>query len=92
MLDSNFSLHDFKLKPSDMEKLKNADVLVYVDESIESFIERPLATLSEDVKTIKIMGNARLSLLPIREGGVWEEEDTAMDIIKIMVIMMLIYG
>ena len=75
LLDSNFSPHDFKLKPSDMEKLKNADVLVYVDESIESFIERPLATLSEDVKTIKIMGNARLSLLPIREGGVWEEED-----------------
>ena len=75
LLDSNFSPHDFKLKPSDMNKLNDADILIYIDESIETFIERPLASIKNDVKTIKILGNANLSLLPIREGGVWEEED-----------------
>jgi zinc transport system substrate-binding protein len=58
-----------------MKKVNNADIFIYIDESIETFIERPLATLGEDVKKIKILGNAGLKLLPIREGGVWEEED-----------------
>ena len=58
-----------------MKKLNNADIFVYIDESIETFVERPLATLDEDVKKIKVLGNAGLKLLPIREGGVWEEED-----------------
>jgi len=75
LLDRNASPHDFKLKPSDMKKVNNADIFIYIDESIETFIERPLATLGEDVKKIKILGNAGLKLLPIREGGVWEEED-----------------
>ena len=75
LLNTNASPHDFKLKPSDMKKLNNADIFVYIDESIETFIERPLATLDEDIKKIKILGNAGLKLLPIREGGVWEEED-----------------
>ena len=75
LLNTNASPHDFKLKPSDMKKLNNADIFVYIDESIETFVERPLATLDEDIKRIKILGNAGLKLLPIREGGVWEEED-----------------
>jgi len=75
LLNTNVSPHDFKLKPSDMKKLNNADIFVYIDESIETFVERPLATLDEDVKKIKILGNAGLKLLPVREGGVWEEED-----------------
>src|SRR5210317_1069422 len=75
LLNTNASPHDFKLKPSDMKKLNNADIFVYIDESIETFVERPLATLDEDVKKIKVLGNAGLELLPIREGGVWEEED-----------------
>lgn len=74
LLNNNSSPHDFKLKPSDMKKITDADVLIYIDESIESFIERPLNALDENIKTIKILGNANLSLLPIREGGVWEEE------------------
>ena len=74
LLSNNSSPHDFKLKPSDMKKITDSDVLIYIDESIESFIERPLSALGEDTKTIKILGNADLSLLPIREGGVWEED------------------
>tara|TARA_B100002051_G_scaffold239639_1_gene243000 strand:- start:236 stop:1156 length:921 start_codon:yes stop_codon:yes gene_type:complete len=75
LLNNNSSPHDFKLKPSDMKKITDSDVLIYIDESIESFIERPVNALGEDTKIIKILGNADLSLLPIREGGVWEEED-----------------
>ena len=71
LLNNNSSPHDFKLKPSDIKKITDSDVLIYIDESIESFIERPLNALGEDTKTIKILGNADLSLLPIREGGVW---------------------
>ena len=53
LLNTNASPHDFKLKPSDMKKLNNADIFVYIDESIETFVERPLATLDEDIKRIK---------------------------------------
>ena len=40
-------------KPSDMKKITDSDVLIYIDESIESFIERPLSALGEDTKTSK---------------------------------------
>ena len=40
LLNNNSSPHDFKLKPSDMKKITDSDVLIYIDESIESFIEK----------------------------------------------------
>ena len=43
LLDGNISPHDYHLKPSDMKKLTNADVIFYIDDdSIETFLHRGL--------------------------------------------------
>ena len=74
LLDGNISPHDYHLKPSDMKKIKNADIVFYVDdESIETFLHRALNTIDKSNK-VSIFSNSRIKLLPIREGGIWEEE------------------
>lgn len=74
LLDGNISPHDYHLKPSDMKKIKNADLVFYVDsDSIETFLHRALQGVDPKNK-ISIYRNSRIKLLPIREGGIWEEE------------------
>ena len=71
LLDGNISPHDYHLKPSDMKKIKNADIVFYVDdESIETFLHRALNTIDKSNK-VSIFSNSRIKLLPIREGGIW---------------------
>ncbi len=74
LLNGNISPHDYHLKPSDMKKIKEADIVFYVDdESIETFLHRALKTI-DDRNKVAIFSNSRIKLLPIREGGIWEEE------------------
>ena len=73
LLDGNISPHDYHLKPSDMKKLTNADVIFYIDDdSIETFLHRGLNATK--VKKVSIISNNKINFLPIREGGIWEEE------------------
>ena len=73
LLDGNISPHDYHLKPSDMKKLTNADVIFYIDDdSIETFLHRGLNATK--AKKVSIISNNKIKFLPIREGGIWEEE------------------
>ncbi len=73
LLDGNISPHDYHLKPSDMKKLTNADVIFYIDDdSIETFLHRGLNATK--AKKVSIISNNKINFLPIREGGIWEEE------------------
>jgi len=40
------SHHDYPLKPSDHKRLQSADLVLWVGPSLESFLEKPLASLS----------------------------------------------
>ena len=74
LLDGNSSPHDYYLKPSDLKKIKNADLIFYIDDNtIESFLHRALKTVESSNK-VSLSKNKRIKLLPIREGGIWEEE------------------
>ena len=42
ILSNNASPHDFALRPSDVRKLYAADTVVWVGESLEAFMEKPL--------------------------------------------------
>jgi len=80
LLDGNLSPHDYKLKPSDMKKLQNADLIFYIDtDSLETFLARPLKAIDKKIKKISIISNSNLELLQIREGGIWEKEESGHD-------------
>lgn len=42
IVSNNASPHDFALRPSDLRKVINADLVVWVGESLEPFLEKPL--------------------------------------------------
>ena len=80
LLGGALSPHDYMLKPSDMKKLQNADLVFYIDDSaLETFLSRPLRTLDKEVRKISLASKQNLTLLPIREGGIWEKEDDGHD-------------
>ncbi|MGX3021733.1 zinc ABC transporter substrate-binding protein ZnuA [Ursidibacter sp. B-7004-1] len=60
LLPTSASPHDYSLKPSDIEKLKSANLVVWVGEEMESFLEKSIDNLAkekvltlEDVEEIK---------------------------------------
>ena len=46
LVSNQASPHDFAMRPSDLRKLDQADLVVWVGESLETFMEKPLANLS----------------------------------------------
>lgn len=80
LLGGALSPHDYMLKPSDMKKLQNADLVFYINDSaLETFLSRPLRTLDKEVRKVSLASKKNLTLLPIREGGIWEKEDDGHD-------------
>ncbi len=69
------SLHTFSLKPSDARALNDADVVVWVGEGLEAFLEKPLASLSKKAVIVELANSNGVTVLKGREGGVWEKHD-----------------
>ncbi|MBK1692459.1 zinc ABC transporter substrate-binding protein [Ectothiorhodospira mobilis] len=71
------SPHTYRLRPSDMRRLHEADVAVWIGPEMETFLVRPLATAPEDLVRVSLMEDADLIVHPRREGGLWEHRPHA---------------
>ncbi|MEC8079866.1 MAG: zinc ABC transporter substrate-binding protein, partial [Pseudomonadota bacterium] len=58
LVNNQASPHDYAMRPSDLRKLDQADLVVWVGESLETFLEKPLANLSskKDIEWIALSG------------------------------------
>lgn len=65
------SPHDYSLRPSDVRAIGNADAVFWIGESLESVLAKPLAN-APGVRSVALLTAPGLTLLPVREGGVWE--------------------
>jgi zinc transport system substrate-binding protein len=72
LLPGGASPHAYALRPSDARQLANARVVFWVGEALETFLERPLATLAEKARVVELMETKELIRLPLRSGGLWE--------------------
>ena len=54
------------------ECLANADLVIWVGPSLESFLEKPLATLASQAHQLELVKALAGQLLPLREGGSWD--------------------
>ncbi len=72
LLDGNASPHAYSLKPSDARALADAAVIFMVGGELETFLEKPLATLSREVEVVSMAEAPGVERLPLREGGLWE--------------------
>lgn len=66
------SEHSYSLRPSDARVLNNADMVVRVSDRLESFLEKPLASLSATIRVLTLIDVPGMKLLPPRLGGVFE--------------------
>lgn len=53
IVSSTASPHDFALRPSDLRKIVNADTVVWVGESLERFLEKPLENAGKEDSSIE---------------------------------------
>jgi zinc transport system substrate-binding protein len=73
------SPHTYALKPSDAAALASADVVFRIGPGLEAFLEGPLETLAGQAKVVDLSQAPGMTLLPVREGGVWDEHDHGHD-------------
>jgi len=66
------SPHTYSLKPSDARLLERAQVIFWVGESLETFMEKPLAVLGSRARIVQVMRVPGITLLAGRAGGAWE--------------------
>ena len=67
------SPHTYSLKPSEARLLESAQVIFWVGESLETFMEKPLAVLGARARIVQVMQVPGIMLLAGREGGAWED-------------------
>ena len=75
MLTGIASPHTYQMRPSEAEALANADLVVWVGENMETFLDRPIANLGSGAEILTLHESAGMELLPSREGGIWSDEE-----------------
>ncbi len=73
LIRGNTSVHTYSLRPSQMRTLHRARVIFRIGSNLESFLDRPLATLKESIRVVNLMEWPGIRLLPARGGGLWGE-------------------
>lgn len=63
------SPHTYSMRPSDAEALSNADVIFWVGEELETFLERPIANLGADARAVALLHAPGMTLLEFPEDG-----------------------
>ena len=75
MVTGAASPHTYQMRPSDAEVLAAADLIVWVGEGMETFLDRPIAVLGSGAEVVALHEAAGMELLPSREGGIWHDEN-----------------
>ena len=72
IVDGSNSPHNFTLKPSHAKMLQNADLIFWVGEEIEVFLEKPLDTIAKRAKKIELMEISQIKKIKFREKNIFE--------------------
>ena len=75
IVDGYSSPHNFALKPSHAKMLQDADLIFWVGEDLENFLEKPLKSVAKKAEKIELMEIKGLTKLKFRERNIFEEHD-----------------
>ena len=75
IVDGFASPHGFSMKPSHAKMLQNADLVFWVGEDLESFLEKPLSSIAKKAEKIELMETKGLQILKFRERNIFDEHD-----------------
>ena len=69
------SPHTYSLKPSQARQLQDADLVFWMGDELETFLEGPIKNIAKSAKSIKLTDSHGLKKIKFREGGMFEEHD-----------------
>ena len=72
LVPGSASPHDYNLRPSDVRAIATADALFWVGPDLETFLVKPLDNARGKVRAVALLEAPGMTVLPLREGGVWE--------------------
>ena len=75
IVDGYASPHGFSMKPSHAKMLQNADIIFWVGEGMENFLEKPLNSIAKKAEKIELMEIKGLNVLKFRERNIFDEHD-----------------
>ena len=75
IVDGYASPHGFAMKPSHAKMLQNADLIFWVGEDLESFLEKPLSSIAKKAEKIELMEVKGLQVLKFRERNIFDDHD-----------------
>ncbi|MGV1752860.1 zinc ABC transporter substrate-binding protein ZnuA [Agrobacterium sp. CG674] len=75
IVDGGASPHTYNLKPSNARAIESADVVFWVGDGLEKFLEKPLQSLGSKATVVELDDAKGLEKLPFREGGPFEGHD-----------------
>ena len=69
------SPHTYSLKPSQAKQLQDADLVFWMGDELETFLEGPIQNIAQNAKSIKLIDSHGLKKIKFREGGMFDEHD-----------------
>ena len=75
LVDGSSSPHTFQLKPSHATMLQEADIVFWIGEDLESFLETPLESIAANSRHITLMESDEIELLKFREKNIFDGHD-----------------
>ncbi len=75
IVDGYASPHGFALKPSHAKMLQEADLIFWVGEDLENFLEKPLGSIAKKAEKIELLEIKGLTKLKFRERNIFDEHD-----------------
>jgi len=75
IVDGYNSPHGFSLKPSHAKMIENADLIIWVGEDLETFLEKPLDSIAKKATKVELMDLKGIKKLKFREKNIFEGHD-----------------
>lgn len=72
LIEGGSSPHGYVLRPSDARLLQQANLLIWVGASLETFLIRPVESLRKQVEVLSLAEALQSSLLPMRSSDGWK--------------------
>jgi zinc transport system substrate-binding protein len=67
LVDSKTSPHNYSLKPSSISKISNADIIIYVSDEFETFLNKPIKNYNYNKSIIQLVEVEDMKLLNNRD-------------------------
>ena len=75
IVDGYASPHGFALKPSHAKMLQEADIIFWIGEDLENFLEKPLNSIAKKAEKIELLEAKGLNKLKFRERNIFDGHD-----------------